>query len=269
MVNTYVLMRFRLQVLLLAAVLLLCGQAVIAEELSLVAEDGQRLAATLVRPQSEATGRAVLLLHMFRHDRSTWEDLQDELAERGLLSLALDLRGHGDSRMLADGSDGAPRVLGRDTSLFARMYFDAAAGFAHLRDQEGIAPERIAVVGASVGCSVALHGVAQGVLKPGAVVLMTPGKDYLGLDSLTHVRDWPGIPVLIMSSEEERGRGADALYGQLRGRGAELRLFSRINIHGTRMFDELDDGEGLIADWLQSRLWAVDLDGRVPQMPRR
>jgi len=56
----------------------------------------------------------------------------EKLNKAGFTTLALDLRGHGDSRYDAAGRDDARRVIRRDPLLFNAMYLDAAAATAWL-----------------------------------------------------------------------------------------------------------------------------------------
>ncbi len=223
-----------------------------ALEVSFTASDDHPLVATLEMPDKGTDIRTgVILLPMYRHTRESWQPLVQQLTAAGFTCLSLDLRGHGQSRFGADGSDNEKRVLARDPDFFNTMYLDVAAADIWLRNRE---PQlnRIVLVGASVGCSVAVHAVTGSTVKAGAVVLMTPGVNYLGIPTMEHIKTWPGIPLLILSSEEEQERGAAAIYKQLQNNGAELKLFPQTNIHGTNMFGKVDKVEGFIVQWLSS-----------------
>src|SRR5437870_3687266 len=88
-------------------------------------KDGMKLAATLW-PGSAPGGAGVVLLPMYKSDRSAWAPLVPHLRARGLAVLAIDLRGHGGSAK--QGSVNlAPRVEKRDPKLFADMHQDAIA----------------------------------------------------------------------------------------------------------------------------------------------
>jgi len=223
-----------------------------AMEVSFTASDGYPLVATLDRPD-KGTGihTGVILLHMYRHTRESWQPLVQQLTAAGFTCLSLDLRGHGQSRFGADGSDNEKRVIARDPAFFNTMYLDVVAADIWLRNRE---PQlkKIVLVGASVGCSVAVHAVTGSSVNVDAVVLTTPGENFLGIPTMDHIKTWPGIPLLILSSEEEQERGAAAIYKQLQNKGAELKLFRQTNIHGTNMFGKVDKVEGFIVQWLSS-----------------
>jgi len=223
----------------------------LAEDITFTARDGYRIAATLTRPEKPVPATTgVVLIHMYRSSREGWNPLIPSLSTRGITSLAIDLRGHGASRIAPDGTDGGTKVLNRDSEFFNAMYLDAEAALEYLEKTLGIPPERTALVGASVGCSIAIRTAID---RPVAgVVVMTPGREYLGIPTMEQIQKWPGIPLLILTSEEESERGADDIYAALQNRGAEIMVFKEENIHGTHMFGKVKDVEKIIAEWLSS-----------------
>ncbi len=242
--------------LFICLVFCLAAQPLFAgERVSMRASDGHPLVGTLSRPEGyKALHAGVVLLPMYRHTRESWQPLVQVLNRAGFTTLAMDMRGHGESRYDANGGDDERRVLDRDSTLFNAMYLDAAAATAWLGKNLSIKAERIALVGASVGCSVALQAVATGSVRAYAVVVMTPGSNYLGVPTMEQITSWPGTPLLILSSEEEKERGAEQIYAALLGKGAQLRLFQQTSIHGTNMFGRVVGVEELISTWLHQNL---------------
>lgn len=145
------------------------------------------------------------------------------------------------------------RVLARDADLFNSMHLDAETAVRYLLEH-GVEQQRVGLIGASVGCSVAIQTVAEGEVPVAAVVVMTPGKNYLGVATMQHIKMWRGQPLLILTSKEEEGRGAKAIYEKLRNKGSELRVFEEGGIHGTNMFGEVEGVEKMIASWLAGKL---------------
>jgi pimeloyl-ACP methyl ester carboxylesterase len=224
------------------------------ERVTFQATDGHPLVGTLSRPMGKDLRIGIILLPMYRQTKESWQPLVKQLNRTGFTTLALDLRGHGESRYDADGRDDGNRVISRDPALFNAMYLDAAAAAVWLVQNMQIKTERIALVGASVGCSVALHAVAKGSVRTGAVVVMTPGSNYLGVATMKQIASWPGTPLLILSSEEEKDRGAEQIYAALSKKGAELHLFPETSIHGTNMFGKVAGVEELIGNWLATTM---------------
>jgi pimeloyl-ACP methyl ester carboxylesterase len=236
-------------------VLLLLGSIAVAgtKKVVLTTTDGYRITGILTEPPGGMSRAGVVLLHMYRHTKEGWAPLIPHLIRRGITTLAIDMRGHGESRLGPHGRDDGRRVLLRDASLFNGMHLDAEAAVRYLQDK-GIESGRIGIIGASVGCSVAIHTAVAGSVKVASVVVMTPGERYLGVPTMDHIRIWPGIPLLILSSREEAGKGAVPIFRELKKKGAELRLFDESGVHGTYMFGEVEGVEELISSWTAEKL---------------
>lgn len=193
---------------------------------------------------------AVVLLHMYRSDRSAWRPLIPALEQAGFAILAIDLRGHGQSTKPED-RQLEQKVRDRDEKLFRNMHQDVFGAYRWLQQRPEVDLSRLAVVGASVGCSVALDYAGRDK-SVDVLVLLTPGENYLGLNSLKHVKQYGDRSVLMLSSEEDRGKGTDSL-AQLASR-AEVKTFSQTDIHGTRMFGKVAGADQTISAFLEEHV---------------
>ncbi len=203
------------------------GQAV-----SFPAADGFRLSADYYPPAS-AAGEApfVILLHQYRSDRTAWAPLIEPLHAAGLAILALDLRGHGDSAT----TESRDRVIEREPAIFREMQSDLRGAYDWIVTQPRIDRSRFAVVGASVGASVALQYAAKD-RSVDAIVCLSPGLDYLGLDSAGDIAQITGRAVLMLATEDER----DAPYTlRARGRDVEVKIYRDLRAHGTDMLGKV------------------------------
>lgn len=207
--------------------------------------DGLRIVGDLYeRAESAPT---VLCLPMYRHTRATWRPIVPQLLAAGLNAFALDLRGHGESA-----PELAERVRARDPQVFNAMTKDVAAAVAELA-KRGFDTSRLALLGASVGCSVAVATLAENPGPFRACVLMTPGAHYLGVDTLADAKRFPGVPLLILTSEEEAPR-VKVVARALAGPRTELVVVPGANRHGTRMFGKVAGIERRIARFLAAAL---------------
>ena len=191
-----------------------------------------------------------ILLHMYHSNRSAYRPLVPHLHAAGFAVLAIDLRGHG-------GSVGLPamglarRVAERDPRLFADMGKDIEGAYLWLTAQPGVDPARFALVGASVGCSVALAYGARDRSVDG-VVCLTPGLSYLAIDSATDAKKYGKRPLMLLAGRDERS--AAEQLGRLVP-GATVEIVPRVSpqkfgLHGTRMFGEVAGIEAKIARFL-------------------
>ncbi|MCE9637799.1 MAG: alpha/beta fold hydrolase [Planctomycetes bacterium] len=246
------------------------------KDVTVTTADGMHLAATFWAAK-ETSGAGVVLVHMFGSDRKAWGPVVKHFGARGISVLAIDLRGHGGSAKQGK-VDLAPRVQKRDVKLFAEMHKDAFAAVQWLAKDGKCDPKRIALVGASVGCSIAIDTARQHPADVAAVLCMSPGANYLGLDSLTHLKTFPAtVPLTLLVHRSEIEAGAQKL--------ADARPGTRLVIyddaapsdaatdktwaHGTKMLGRLPIVEQTIASFVAAKTGSktedVVLDGIVEQ----
>lgn len=176
-------------------------------QVALKTEDGTSVAGTYW-PSGAASGAGVVLLPMYKLDRTSWRPVVDLLTVRGVGVLAIDPRGHGQSRMQGK-EDLSSKVASRDPALFAAMHQDAIAAVRWLSTSGGCDPKRIAIVGASVGGSIAVDTARRHATEVASIAWLSPGPRYLGLDTLAHLKQVPAaMPMLLLCHREELPAGA-------------------------------------------------------------
>lgn len=213
------------------------------------------LVASYTAPAAKTGSRRApmaILLHMYDEDRSSFDPLVPALHATGFAVLAVDLRGHGESvepasLKLADRADD------RDARLFRDMGKDVEAAYRWMARRSDVDPGRFVLVGASVGGSVALEYAARDKSVDG-VVILTPGMDYMGLDSRAAARKYGSRPILMLAAKEELG-DADDLARTLSAAkiqivGPRVAGEHSMALHGTRMLGKAAGVERVIADFL-------------------
>lgn len=143
-------------------------------EFSIKTPDGFTLKGTLTVPPGPGRRAAVILAHQFRSDRTGWAPLAEQLQSQGIATLALDLRGHGQS---TDRNGETVAVDGEFAGSAKRVGFDQIPGDLELaatwlRKQPGIDGRRLGLAGSSVGALSAL--LAAPKVHPIAVVALSP-----------------------------------------------------------------------------------------------
>lgn len=141
-----------------------------------VASDGARLAAWFVPSR---TGAAVVLLHGAGGTRASTLRQAEVLATRGYGVLLVDARGHGDST-------GRPMLWGWDGDV------DVPAAVAHLASRPGVDPDRIAVVGMSMGGEEAIGALPLVPQVRAVVAEGVTGRTAEDLAWLTDAYGWRG-----------------------------------------------------------------------------
>lgn len=145
---------------------------------------------------------AVVLIHMYPKNRSSWKEFVPDLRAKGIAVLAYDIRGTGGSTK-PDSMNLTEQYKARSTALFQLATLDAVAAFDFLRQQEYIDTSRVALIGASVGCTISLDFANQ-TSDAKAIVCLSPGVNYFELDSLATIKTAASyLPVLLIAPEAE------------------------------------------------------------------
>lgn len=147
------------------------------EKINLTAPDGPKISADFYDASEPKSW--LLLVHMMPAVKESWGEFVKEMQKFGYASLAIDLRGHGESE---GGPDGYQKFS--DTEHRASIQ-DLEAGWEFLKSK-GAIPEKSAVIGASIGANLGLQFLATHPEISGGV-LLSPG-NYKGMNSAQLVK---------------------------------------------------------------------------------
>lgn len=218
------------------------------EKISYTTHDGVSIAGVLTSTSTD--GPWVLLLHMMPAGKESWQSFMSALAERGINSMAIDLRGHGESVVGPTGK--LDHKLFTDTEHQASAH-DVQAGVDWLIATHGAVRSRVALCGASIGANLALAHAATDLRVP-AVVALSPGFNYRGVTTEDKVMDMPAATKVLLAASDDDTESFDCVrqlaamrdwvtLRELRGAG-----------HGTHMFDAAPELLAESADWLRRSL---------------
>jgi dienelactone hydrolase len=208
--------------------------------------DGWQLVGDLTLPLSDGPWPAALLLHNAAGSRAEQRGLASALARRGIASLRLDLRGHGDSinrgRFEPDDLDGTRHLVDEAPA-------DVQAALEALPALANVDPARIAVVGASYTGETAAEAARSMGRYQAAYVMLSPG-DF-SEESIAAV-DGSGADWLFLRSATERPFFDELFADIAAGSSAAIRVVPG-SAHGTRIL-RAPQMVQQIADWIAARL---------------
>lgn len=201
--------------------------------------DGVQIEADYYPPIVEEGAKApvAILIHMYPADRKSWRPIVDDLrtGDAHFAVLAYDIRGRGGSTR-PENKNLAARYQRRDSELFNNAWRDVEAAKKWLSQRKECDTGRIALIGASIGCSIAMHyGSRDGAVK--AIVCLSPGTNYFGVDSLSHIKKCERAKVLLMSPGAEYS-AVRQLVQASGGKAKGLKFSGGRERHGTGMFAE-------------------------------
>jgi len=244
-------MKKRIQWFIIAGALVLATVAscvssgpVMTERRVEVASDGWILAGDLVVPESSHPVPAVLMLNKAAGNRTAYAELANELAVRGIASLRLDLRGHGESVNLGTF---VPSVEGR--VMIAPSEQDVIAAYRFLQSSEGIDSTSLAVIGGSYSGeemmeAARINGYAQ------AYVALSPGSFS---DKSIRSIDSTGIPWLYVVARDDQYLQEITIAVRETSKTVETIIIPG-TLHATDILESHPGIAERIAVWLKSTL---------------
>ena len=219
-------------------------------EVTFRSADGVELHGWLWRSR-EPTSPAVVCVHQLGGDRREWEPLVGDLRARGAVSvLAIDLRGHGQSTRQGEKTLSYRTFSEGD---WRGVVEDVRAALAYLQEGSGLRPSKVAVVGSSIGSSAALRAAADDATVV-AVVAISPGLAYHGLDTREAARQLGGRPLLLVATRGDTG-ASQAVDTLARDAGrSDRQVYAEGRAHGVAIASESPDLFPRISVWLGAKL---------------
>ena len=205
--------------------------------------DGVPLAASWRPLPERPDAPAVLLLHDFSRERRDWEPYAPDFAARGLATLAIDLRAHGESTK----KNGAPLAISprqmSDPNGFPR---DVEAACRWLKERT----PKTGIVGLSLGGNLALLASAQGLAD--AIVVVSSNAERL--PPIAGGRPTAARGALFIAAEQapQRAESARALFAA--ASEPKKLLLVPGSAHNLVLFAEHPEAKAAMFDWLGSRL---------------
>jgi dienelactone hydrolase len=249
--------------------------AVQQEKVVFPTEDGVSIVGTYYFPSIKESGTsaqnetssalpAAILLHMLGKDRNSWGRFPETLAQKGFVVLAIDLRGHGESVV----QYGKPISYQSFTSEdFSKMSLDARAAKRFLTESGSsnstvkngpkVDPNRIAIVGASIGANVAVNYAASDPTVSG-IVLLSPGLDYKGVRTFEAIK-LVKSPVLIITAKGDSiaRDGPQQLCAEIRCGDENFQVYQGSTGHGTELLADsalIPPSSQVIITWLDAHV---------------
>lgn len=217
------------------------------EQRVVLESDGWEIVGDLVIPSAPVPVPAVLMLNQAAGNRSAYTSLAARLADRGVASLRVDLRGHGESTNRGTFDPEEPNA----TAILEGTSHDVLAALRFLTGHASVDSTRLGVVGASYsGEAMAEAGRQAGFAK--AYVALSPGS--FSTESARGI-DGTGAAWLFIRSRDEQVSWVRIAVDSAMGfsRVAEAWLVPGSE-HATRILSAHSGIADRIAGWLVSNL---------------
>lgn len=190
---------------------------------------------------------AVLLLHMMPLNRSSWADVQNTFAEKGLSSLAIDMRGHGESTVGAKGERLNYHEFTDEQHQDCGYDIEASIEWMRKKNYE---LGRMALMGSSIGAALALIALVDEPRIP-VGVLVSPG-DYRGIrlvEESRHLNYEQSLCILASADDQQSYAISKRLAEEAPIEKREFLEYTDAG-HGNAILEKEVALPGLIADWI-------------------
>jgi pimeloyl-ACP methyl ester carboxylesterase len=219
------------------------------QKLTWTNEDGIQLVG-LYHPARRPGAYTWVLLHGLGSTKEEWDAFARQAADQGDGIYLYDARGHGESSHLKAGGSLSYkdwRTAGPG-SPWSLMPSDLAFVVQKLEKKFGFSDHEIAVGGASLGANVALVYASSHPSVP-ALILLSPGLEYAGLQTPSAFYAYRGRPVFIAASPND-----SYAYSSMRrlsdlSPGPACRVVEGKNGHGVNMLDA--EFTKTLLDWMK------------------
>jgi esterase/lipase len=200
-------------------------------------------------PSKAENPSGLVLLHALGSDRNSWNEFAIRLQENDFAVLAIDFRGHGESTL----QDSTVITWDKFSSTeFNAMTRDVASAKSFLT-KKGVDETRIGLIGASLGANIALNYAGADKQVKG-IVLLSPGLDYKGVQTILSARKLTSGSALFVASKEDAYAfdSAQKLFNEAISSQKQLMLFEGKG-HGTDMLKD-QNVSGEIINWLKENI---------------
>lgn len=211
------------------------------EQIDLKTADGINISGSWVASENPSN-TVVLLIHQLRKDKSIWDSLVQKLAASGFSSLAIDLRGHGQS--------GGGSWEDFTDEQFKALMNDVEVAGKYLREK--FPAQNVALIGSSIGANLVLNYAAKNNVS--SVVLLSPGLDYKGITTEEAAGGF-SKPLFMAASNDDPNESVNAtrrLSEIITTPETDLNVVTYDDAgHGINMFTKQPELQDQIIEWLR------------------
>ena len=199
-----------------------------------VTKDGFKINCVISRVARPRLPPWVILVHQLGTDHTEYDGFSHRLAAYGINTLALDLRGHGDSVVRTNRRPKVTDYHNLSPHDWRRSYRDVALAIKRVRAER--AP--FALMGSSLGAAAVITAAARdsAMLEETALVLLSPGLNYRGVDVTSAWPSLRGLPILVVLAAYDGQAVAFRQWVQGAAQDTTTRfLVASDNAHGVKL----------------------------------
>lgn len=200
---------------------------------------------------AENRKNAILLLHMMPAVKESWQNFAEKMQKNGFPSLAIDLRGHGES--IRQNSIILNYKDFKDEE-HQKNILDVVAATEFLQEK-GV--KNLILCGGSIGANLSLKFIAENPDKASAAILLSPGINYKGIEAIPLAKKIKKEHHIFIAAAKDdvRSNGAtademaDIIFDHLKTEQKKRKIFETGG-HGTDLFISHPEFEDELTEWI-------------------
>lgn len=170
------------------------------EKIFLTTQDNVKIAADLYDIEKPISW--LVLLHMLPATKKSWENFANEARKKGYGSIAIDLRGHGES-------EGGPEgFFYFKNEEHQNSILDVQSTIDYLIKNKKAASDKIIFIGASIGANLSLQYISENTMFK-AAILLSPGLNYRGIKTEPMIKKLQNEQNVFFISARDDGANAE------------------------------------------------------------
>jgi dienelactone hydrolase len=182
------------------------GKKNIPKTIQFESKDGFIITGTIKLPAGASISQKVpliILLHSLGTNRKVWEDFSNELKSYGTATLAIDLRGHGQS--ILDKNEKAKFWPSFQEKDYLKYPDDITSAIKFVKDNyPEININEIALIGSDISANAAIIAASRNNKNIVYMALFSPTIQYKGLVTRIPLVEWGVNPILIIVSKGDK-----------------------------------------------------------------
>ncbi len=219
------------------------NQSTTVEKISLTTKDNIKITANIFKADNPKGW--LVLVHIMPQTKESWSNLAKSLQSIGYESIAIDLRGHGES-------DGGPDgYLNFSDADHQKSISDLEAAVDYLLENRNATSDKISFIGASIGANLSLRYISEHSEFKKAI-LLSAGLNYRGIKTEPLVKNLKtGQGVFLISSRDDASNAEEnqKLYDSVPSEAQKKIQIYESGGHGTDILINQPSLLGLIVEF--------------------
>ena len=220
-------------------------------EITVESRDGLNMTVQFYYPKAKSKYPTVLLVPMLGKCSSSWNNFIPVLLDNGFAICSTCLRGHGRSVRMKDGREIFHQNMKEQD--WKKIPEDLTDLIDFVSKDKFVEPERLGIVGASIGANVGIITASRYPNKIKTLIALSPGINYKGLETLEPAKNLK-IPVLIAAgSKDDYAYKSSNQLNEVVKTTHNLLIYKNSE-HGSDLLNKSEDLQRKIVDWLDEYL---------------